>query len=173
MFGWPWESCDKKQEIIKSDELFKYSYHEKIYGFQIWIDCIRYLYSFQVYSRWVIWSRGHFRSNKGTNTFFTLLKSQIFFKKLQKSHIIDYFFKIDAYLKAIETDVVDGTRFYKLEMEKKEPKSDLEKKQNDFNSQCLMQIELINSILQLAKQWCHWWRHTLPPCLQHVPDWIF
>jgi len=55
-------------------------------------------------------------------------------------------------LKAIETDVVDGTRFYKLEMEKKEPKSDLEKKQNDFNSQCLMQIELINSILQLAKQ---------------------
>lgn len=60
--------------------------------------------------------------------------------------------KIDAYLKAIETDVVDGTRFYKLEMEKKEPKSDLEKKQNDFNSQCLMQIELINSILQLAKQ---------------------
>lgn len=62
------------------------------------------------------------------------------------------FFKIDAYLKAIETDVVDGTRFYKLEMEKKEPKSDLEKKQNDFNSQCLMQIELINSILQLAKQ---------------------
>jgi len=60
--------------------------------------------------------------------------------------------KIDAYLKAIETDVVDGTRFYKLEMEKKEPKSNLEKTRNDYNSQCLMQIELINSILQLAKQ---------------------